>query len=358
MNRIIKKLKLRDESGAALVLVALGMVALLGFSAIVIDVGRVYLEKSKLQKALDAGVLAGAHRLFVEEAPGELDKAFTIANEVSKDNGYELEESEVDLEEKDFIRGEKTIQVPMTFAKVFDINSIPVTASAKAEVGTLKSANGIAPIAVESSVITEAENNAIVTEFRTDLVCTKERKTNEDGSIKESVVDEDEESGSDKHSPGNCGYLSIDGTGAYELGVALRDGASFSANQDYATTEPGTKWGQVKSAIEDLTTEDEEMGRDYCNNFGTADNSCSRVINIIIIDEWDANGRDEVTVKGFASFWLEDFKSKNKGTDNSNQGKSIKGRLIKAVAPGEIDKLVGEVTSAGDDYLFGVKLTE
>ena len=60
MKRYMERLNLKDESGATVVIVALFMVVLLGFAALAIDGGRLYLEKSELQKALDAAVLAGA----------------------------------------------------------------------------------------------------------------------------------------------------------------------------------------------------------------------------------------------------------------------------------------------------------
>jgi hypothetical protein len=47
-----------DERGATAVIVALLMVALLGFAAISIDVGKLYWERAQLQNAADAGALA------------------------------------------------------------------------------------------------------------------------------------------------------------------------------------------------------------------------------------------------------------------------------------------------------------
>ena len=146
--------------------------------------------------------------------------------------------------------------------------------------------------------------------------------------------------------------MSLDGTGGYALGEAIKNGASFSTNQEYATTEPGTKWGQVKSAIDFLIQEDVDAGRDYCSNYKTADNSCKRVIEIVVIEKWDAEGRDQVKVVGFASFWLADFNPSN------SSGKSIQGRFIRSVSQGEIDELTGGGGSWDkDELLFGVKLS-
>jgi Flp pilus assembly protein TadG len=51
----------RDESGAVMVLTALLLVALLGFAALVIDIGHLMVVKNELQNAADAGALAGAN---------------------------------------------------------------------------------------------------------------------------------------------------------------------------------------------------------------------------------------------------------------------------------------------------------
>jgi Flp pilus assembly protein TadG len=50
----------RDESGQALVLVAVGMAAILSFAALAIDVGQLHYAQSKLQAAADAAAIAGA----------------------------------------------------------------------------------------------------------------------------------------------------------------------------------------------------------------------------------------------------------------------------------------------------------
>lgn len=53
----------RNEKGSVIVLVTIALVVILGFTALVIDGGRVYLGKSDLQNAADAAALAGAQDL-------------------------------------------------------------------------------------------------------------------------------------------------------------------------------------------------------------------------------------------------------------------------------------------------------
>ena len=60
--KLAKKI-VKNEDGQVLVLFALLMVVLMGFAALVIDVGMVALQKSHLQNAADAAALAGAQDL-------------------------------------------------------------------------------------------------------------------------------------------------------------------------------------------------------------------------------------------------------------------------------------------------------
>lgn len=82
MNRFIQ-----NEKGNVLVLVALMMVFLLGIAALVTDGGRVYLEKSSLQKALDAAVLGGGQVVMKSEA-----HAVTVAKDISLKTRIHLKE--------------------------------------------------------------------------------------------------------------------------------------------------------------------------------------------------------------------------------------------------------------------------
>lgn len=61
MKKLFEKMK--EESGQALVIVAVGLVALLGITAFSVDLGMAYNAKAELQAAADAAALAGAQDL-------------------------------------------------------------------------------------------------------------------------------------------------------------------------------------------------------------------------------------------------------------------------------------------------------
>src|SRR5260221_14560547 len=56
----LRRSRAENRSGQALVLVAIALVALIGFAALAIDVGHAYAQRRQLQNAADAAALAGA----------------------------------------------------------------------------------------------------------------------------------------------------------------------------------------------------------------------------------------------------------------------------------------------------------
>ncbi len=55
---------LKENRGAVLVLVAILMTTILGFTALAIDIGNLVMVRNQLQNAADAGALAGAAELY------------------------------------------------------------------------------------------------------------------------------------------------------------------------------------------------------------------------------------------------------------------------------------------------------
>ncbi|EGB16238.1 hypothetical protein DND132_3035 [Pseudodesulfovibrio mercurii] len=73
-----------NESGFATVMVSLCMAALMGLTALAVDLGRAYLKRSALQTAADAGALAGANSLLA--AGKDLDKLRLIVTNYTTRN--------------------------------------------------------------------------------------------------------------------------------------------------------------------------------------------------------------------------------------------------------------------------------
>ena len=56
--------RLRDDRGAIIIHVALALLALIAFSAFVVDMGAMWVSRGQAQNAADAGALAGAVALM------------------------------------------------------------------------------------------------------------------------------------------------------------------------------------------------------------------------------------------------------------------------------------------------------
>lgn len=302
MNRLRSLIK--NEHGNILVMTALFMVVLLGVVGLALDGGRIYAEKSSLQKALDAAVLGGVQ---VIASKGEAE-AITVAKNLGAKNAHSLDGGTFSTTSRS-IKVSQEVKVPLTFARFLGFNEATVSASAKAIAAPLQKGLKITPIAVEKDSLPH----------NTELKCENTGKNH-----------------------GNCGYLAFDGRGASNLKDNIINGVEVSVGElGTVETEPGQKWGPVEDAFQTLIRRD--AGKPHCQRAATADNKCARVINIVVIDTWEGvNGRDTLNAVGLAAYWLEGMPEK----------KRVTGKFLKMVTQGDIDE------SAPDYGLYGVKLVE
>lgn len=302
MKRV--KFILTNQNGNVLVMTALFMVFLLGMVGLAIDGGRLYAAKSSLQKALDASVLGGVQELV---AKGEAE-AISTAKSLGLKNNHSLEGS-VFSTTSTSLKVSQNVTVPMTFARVLGFDEAVVSASAKAVAAPLKTGFRVIPIAVEKDSLPH----------NTELKCDNTGAQH-----------------------GNCGYLAFNGRGAGNLAHNIMNGVEVTVGGlETVETEPGQKWGPVKGSFETLISQD--AGKPHCQRAATADNRCSRVVNVVVIDTWDgANGRDTLQTVGLAAYWLEDIQ----------EPKRVIGRFIRTIAQGEADE------SSPDYGLYGVQLVE
>ncbi|MDQ0350781.1 hypothetical protein J2R98_000584 [Alkalibacillus filiformis] len=345
MDNLSKRLKtnVRNEKGGTLILVALSLVVLLGFAALVIDGGLLYAERNKLQKTMDAAVLAGAYEFF--EEGGDVVGEFTYVSEqnglpddgvaLNFDEGTSVEDGMKyisDVEGSDYnvaltvtdsyVLGEVVRNKGLSFANVLDFSDADVFASSKAEFGLLSTGIGVSPMFIDS---TDFEKG--------DQVCLKRVTAGSDSDCEE-------------QDQGNFGFLdfedgnlrgSFDETD-YEVSIG-----------DYVQSEPGNSPGQWRDPLEDKIEADTE---EHCESYETADLSCERVLLVpttcIIpegedeelygencIKEEDIQGKTDIPITGFAAFWLESVGS---GSDHT-----IIGRFLEVYSSGEvIDEIICE----------------
>jgi hypothetical protein len=132
----------RDQSGATLALVAVSMVALLGFAALAVDVGNLLKIRTESQRTADASALAGAGHLLIDpdDSVGAVNEAmaFAVKNQVAG-SAVTLQAGDVDVDLDSMIVTARVYNTtdrgnaPGTFfAKVLGINSVDVVTYARA----------------------------------------------------------------------------------------------------------------------------------------------------------------------------------------------------------------------------------
>ena len=280
--------KKNRQRGSVTVIVLGAMVAILGFGAIVVDGGMLYYEKAKLQTAVDSVVLAGIRSLQNGNWA-----ATAAAENVAIANGLSLNDLQLSINTAaGTVTATASKQVGLGLARILNHNQAEVGALAEAQVGGISGLRGVAPLGV----------------IWQDFVF---------GQLYDIKV------GAGDGGGGNYGALALGGTGAANYRDNLRYGyPGWLRTGDIILTEPGNMSNPTKSAIDDRI--------DDCRHGCTFDHyiaGCSKVLLVPVINGLP-NGRGEVTIIGFASFFVDGYT----GQGNQNY---IRGRFIQSFASGE-----------------------
>jgi len=137
--------KLGNRGNASIILCA-AIVGLLGFTAGVVDIGMVYVQRVKLSNAIDSAVLAASMELVHSES-----KTMTVAREYLEKNNIDPSSVSIAIgpDSKSLeIKGTKTVK--HLFAPIIGINTSDVKVSTKAIIGPVKAVRGdTRPFAVQ-----------------------------------------------------------------------------------------------------------------------------------------------------------------------------------------------------------------
>lgn len=118
---------IKNEKGSTMILFALIMMTLIGFSALVVDIGNVALHKAKTQSIVDAIALAAAQDL------PDTTKATETAEYYAELNGVSPSDIQITFtNSNNSIRVKTNEKVDYFFAKVFNQNDCTVTSTAGA----------------------------------------------------------------------------------------------------------------------------------------------------------------------------------------------------------------------------------
>jgi hypothetical protein len=304
------------DKGASLVLVALMMTVLFGFSALAVDYGKFVSEKRALVTDADAASLAGAQEFGQSVLQGKTkSEAETAAIASAKDyavkNGIIESEIESIIIDKDasgnYIRPYK-IRVNVKresdyiFGKVLNFNTMDIRAHAAAITGPVVSGIGISPVFFPDAPTANPGTEYIL-------------KYGANNDVNNYIG-------------GTYGALDIEGsdsTGSeYSEYLKLGYPGSISIGQ-YIDSLDGNKIGTTTDAIAPYALKGDTDSRiqrclNYCThgpitptdlqNDPTIVAGCPRVITVPVVSlaEFDSNNK-KVKVVDFAAFYISDYKN-------------------------------------------------
>ncbi|ART75883.1 hypothetical protein B4U37_07505 [Sutcliffiella horikoshii] len=294
---------LRSDKGNAMVMMAFILSLLVALSGFVVDGGRLYLQKGELQKAIDAAALAG-----VQQVKNSQINAVNAAIELASLNGISINSSNI-IVGSDSVEIHNTVPVETTFAKVLGFNSIDVAATSKAVLDTsrgIKKHSNVIPVGIPKDKLVKGQSHTL--HFTP-------------------------AGGNNGPQQGNFGFLAIGGRGAANLEDNIVNGIEVEITPgSYVLTEPGLKWGKVRSGFQERISMD--ATKPLCNQLNTSKSGCARVAILPIVNDLGSvNGRGKVEIIGFAAFWIEKV-------EQIGGNKSVTGYFIDIVTSGEFSEEV------------------
>ncbi|WP_067728950.1 TadE/TadG family type IV pilus assembly protein [Oceanobacillus damuensis] len=306
MNSFYKKLK-KNEDGNAIILIALAMGAIISMVGLVIDGGNIYVSKSHLQKTANAAALSGAQEIVNSEA-----NVNEVVSKILESHDETDSLSQVNIETDSQLHVELAKDVPLFFATLFGIDTVPIKADAKAGLNPMGEAKGAVPLGIDESV---------------NLVF---------GQIYELKVDDGDSV------IGNFGVLALDGPGAKTYGETLINGFDEPLKVgDIVNTQTGNIAGPTRDGINYRISNCPYPDGDYEGR------DCTRVMLVVVYKphEKTTNQMKSVEITGFAYFYI--------NQPMSNNDDSVKGIFIKRTGTG----ITGE-NSPSDRGAYAIKLVE
>jgi len=296
-------MKKLDNKGSAAILLSIVMVALLGFTALVVDIGMVYAERTKLSNAIDAAVLAATLEL-----PNHPEEARLVALEYLEKNNVDTTDTEIIIGEDHRsieIKGMK--EVKHFFAPILGILSSDTGATTKAIIGPAGSVSqGTRPFAVEKFPFQYGDRVVL-------------------------------KAGAGDGDHGNYGAVALGGTGnsIFRYNSLYGYKGTISVG-DLIDTEPGNMQG--------TTNDIQKYINEESSDFENHPRDSKRLWTIPLVDEVEPDGRDELLVVGFGQFYVEDVVNVGGKTE-------ITGRFVRFVTNAIIDETLE------DTGTYGAKLT-
>ncbi|MNX28977.1 hypothetical protein D3C86_590960 [compost metagenome] len=271
----------KNERGATLVTTAFFATALVVFVGLVADAGLMMYQRTRMQVAADAAALAGAKALLNSEG-----HAIAAAQELAMQNGFPIKANQVDVK--------KGSRVTVAIDSPTDSMVSRVLAATQAQAGTK-------PPTQSAAFLIGAQASA-------DLHCVELQHGTRPWGVPDTDFGIGREyilkQGAGNSSSGNFQALALDGNGANIYRQAILNGSKTTVKiGDMIATEPGNMNGPTVSTVNQLIGNDRTSYEQARLN----PSRTPRVVTVVLLDPasfFNANGRSNVQVTGFARFFI------------------------------------------------------
>lgn len=310
----------RNEKGAVLVLVALSMTVLIGFTALVTDVGIMYFNRTDMQKAADAAALAGAQRLPSNPSTATSDAgSYALLNGVTNIDNISVVTEDGNRE----ITVTVNRDVNLLFARILGHNTsqIGVTATARLETVSGLGPGMLIPFGLPAEILDKDADSKYVI----------------DPSISYVLKEGSQSSGHAGKRPG--WYLALDpdnisGGGSPDYQQRIMFGYEGSLNlNDVILEESGNKVSATRNGMEYRI----QQCQSICGNVCNIESHCPRIVLVPIVEKHPTQNKRHVII-AFAPFYLEGIKTSGGQGQSEVFGRFVPSFVISGEAgPSDID---------------------
>jgi len=272
------------------VIVTLSLIVLLGFCAIVTDVGLLYAQKAHLQNSVDAAALAG-----VQELPNNPNDAKDIAIDYATRNGIPAVTVTFEADNKKIVV-QATKQVPTYFARIWGIIEKEISVSARAMMVPPTGLSGAVPLSIQEQDFVYGQKYVL--------------KSGGGSGTSDWYLDDDKnnsvkKSGEESGASGWYGALELTGTGAstYEFDLVNGYHGTLRVGQ-IVDVKHGNMSGPTADGINTRIDSDTRVPKNTMYNY---DRNAPQIVYIPIVKIISESGNSihGVQIVGFAAFFLE-----------------------------------------------------
>ncbi len=307
MKHSVREL-LRGDSGNVVIIAAVAFAVLLGFVALAVDTGVLYLEHARLARAADASALAGA-----QELPDTVKAQAAVVDYLGKNN---INTTDPQNYKVYFSPDNKQVTVELKkgvnlyFAKFLGFSSSSVGGKAAARIAPVAKTTGLIPVGIDESLLPLAAGHEYVIKVGSPSVGWT------------GVIAYPGQSGADDYrQAARFGYTNTVAVGDHEDKASGNvSGPTIQGLQERITAASGDTWDNYRP-------------------------DSPRVVLVPIYRSLGALPSDKVRIVGFASVFVEGV------TGNGNES-DIHVRYVDRTVSGETDDTLTNT------YLNSVKLVE